>query len=327
VGTIKPSSGRRLGQPLTGLDTPTLRGLWSTAPYLHDGSAATLLDVLTTQNSTGAHGATGALTAAQRDQLVAYLKQIDDDEPPAIPVPPSGLTATAGILQISLSWSAAPGAQSYLVKRSTVSGGPYTTIATNLASTSYNDGGLTGGVTYYYVVSAANSGGVSFNSSEASAVPGQWTVIAFDDFETGWGNYSSGGADASRNTSSANAHQGVASADIQDNSGAASSVSLTTSRNETAYTQLRVTFWYKAVNLKKNQDFFLEYSSNGGSTWQTAGTWKAGTDFSNNQWKQSTVLITKGTFSFTSTAKIRFRCDANGDGDDVYIDEIEFAGM
>ncbi len=39
VGTIKPSSGSRLGAPLTGLDVPTLRDVWATAPYLHDGSA------------------------------------------------------------------------------------------------------------------------------------------------------------------------------------------------------------------------------------------------------------------------------------------------
>lgn len=46
VGTIKNSSGTRLGQPLGGLDTPTLHGLNSTAPYLHDGSAATLEEAI-----------------------------------------------------------------------------------------------------------------------------------------------------------------------------------------------------------------------------------------------------------------------------------------
>jgi hypothetical protein len=45
VGTIRASSGLRLGQPLTGIDTPTLRGVWASAPYLHDGSAPNLADV------------------------------------------------------------------------------------------------------------------------------------------------------------------------------------------------------------------------------------------------------------------------------------------
>ncbi len=83
VGTIRPSSGQASGGPLLGLDTPTLRGLWATAPYLHDGSAPTLMDVITSRNPQGRHGATGALTAAERADLVTYLLQIDDLEPAA----------------------------------------------------------------------------------------------------------------------------------------------------------------------------------------------------------------------------------------------------
>jgi len=45
VGTLRETSGQRLGAPLTGIDTPTLRGLWSNAPYFHDGSALTLESV------------------------------------------------------------------------------------------------------------------------------------------------------------------------------------------------------------------------------------------------------------------------------------------
>ena len=45
VGTIRTSSGFRLGEPLTGIDTPTLMGIWETFPYFHDGSAPTLADV------------------------------------------------------------------------------------------------------------------------------------------------------------------------------------------------------------------------------------------------------------------------------------------
>ncbi|RPH71651.1 MAG: DUF1929 domain-containing protein, partial [Myxococcaceae bacterium] len=46
----------------------------------------------------------------------------------ATPQPPTGLTATPGNTQVSLSWTASSGATSYNVKRSTVSGGPYTTV-------------------------------------------------------------------------------------------------------------------------------------------------------------------------------------------------------
>ncbi len=83
VGTQKPSSGNRLGTPIPGFDTPSLRGLWRTAPYLHDGSAATLDEVLTSANAHDFDGPTADLTSTQRAQLNAYLLQIDDLEPAA----------------------------------------------------------------------------------------------------------------------------------------------------------------------------------------------------------------------------------------------------
>jgi hypothetical protein len=45
VGTLRTSSGSRLGQALTGIDTPSLLGLWDGAPYFHDGSAKRLDEV------------------------------------------------------------------------------------------------------------------------------------------------------------------------------------------------------------------------------------------------------------------------------------------
>lgn len=83
VGTLHAASGSRRGAPLLGLDTPTLRGLWETPPYLHDGSAPTLRHVLLDANPAGLHGDTAALSAAEVEQLIAYLLQIDDLEPDA----------------------------------------------------------------------------------------------------------------------------------------------------------------------------------------------------------------------------------------------------
>lgn len=86
------------------------------------------------------------------------------------PPAPTGLTATAGNQQVSLSWSASTGATSYNVKRGTVNGGPYTT-ASSPTTTSYSDTGLTNGTAYYYVVTAVNANGESGNSNQASATP------------------------------------------------------------------------------------------------------------------------------------------------------------
>jgi YVTN family beta-propeller protein len=54
-------------------DTPTLVELWRTAPYLHDGSATTVRDVLTTANKSDQHGKTSHLTAAELSDLCEYL--------------------------------------------------------------------------------------------------------------------------------------------------------------------------------------------------------------------------------------------------------------
>src|SRR5258708_1879389 len=60
---------------------------------------------------------------------------------------------------------------SYSVKRATVSGGPYATIVSGLATQTYTDSGLTNGTTYFYVVTASNLGGESGVSNQASATP------------------------------------------------------------------------------------------------------------------------------------------------------------
>ncbi len=96
VGTLKPGSGKRLNDTLKGLDTPTLLGVWETGPYLHDGSAPTLMDVLTTANAGDKHGKTSHLTQQDRENLVAFLLQLDQShEPASVRKPPRASTPGA----------------------------------------------------------------------------------------------------------------------------------------------------------------------------------------------------------------------------------------
>ncbi|MCU0667962.1 MAG: Ig-like domain-containing protein [Myxococcota bacterium] len=64
VGTLSSTSGQRLGGPLAGIDTPTLLGLAYSAPYLHDGSAATLEDVFTSVGGSVLQAEDAVLTGA-----------------------------------------------------------------------------------------------------------------------------------------------------------------------------------------------------------------------------------------------------------------------
>jgi subtilisin family serine protease len=88
---------------------------------------------------------------------------------PSLPAAPTNLTASpTGNKKITLSWMAASGASSYNVKRSTTSGGPYSTIATGVTSATYTNAGLKAGTTYYYVVSGVNGAGQGPDSGQAS---------------------------------------------------------------------------------------------------------------------------------------------------------------
>jgi len=55
------------------VDTPTLFECWRTAPYLHDGRAATIREVLTKFNKDDKHGKTSNLTDQQIKDLAAYV--------------------------------------------------------------------------------------------------------------------------------------------------------------------------------------------------------------------------------------------------------------
>ena len=100
------------------------------------------------------------------------------------------LTAAGGNKKVSLHWNSTNSAASYNIKRSTVAGGPYKTIATVTGSTyDYVDSPVTNGTTYYYVVTVVNSQGAeSGQSNEASATPNSDEVTPPGTDEDQYGN-------------------------------------------------------------------------------------------------------------------------------------------
>ncbi|MGQ9651669.1 MAG: malectin domain-containing carbohydrate-binding protein [Phycisphaerae bacterium] len=112
------------------------------------------------------------------EEINPWLAQhILSSVPPAPPAPPANLNAAInGPTSVHLTWSTASGATSYNVKRSTTSGGPYSTIGTS-TRLNFTDSDLTIGNTYHYVVSAVNSVGESANSNESTVtVTGGYAV-------------------------------------------------------------------------------------------------------------------------------------------------------
>jgi len=95
----------------------------------------------------------------------------DGGAPAIVPAAPATLLAEPGDGAVPLRWQQSFGATGYAVLRSTTSGGPYTTIASNVTGGSYTDTSVTNGTTYYYTITATNSAGTSTNSPEGSATP------------------------------------------------------------------------------------------------------------------------------------------------------------
>jgi fibronectin type 3 domain-containing protein len=95
------------------------------------------------------------------------------------PTVPTGVTATAGISRVTVSWTASTkGPTSYQVKRGTALAGPFTALNPPATASPYVDSAVTNGTTYYYEVAARNAGGVcsSANSGSSSTAPRSCTV-------------------------------------------------------------------------------------------------------------------------------------------------------
>jgi beta-galactosidase len=112
----------------------------------------------------------------------AYGQSADSSEVSVTPIassalaPPTGVASQRDDGQVILNWNASVGATSYNVERASGSGGPYTSIA-SVATPGYTDTTVTNGTTYYYVVSAVNSGLESVNSAPVSATPASMSFL------------------------------------------------------------------------------------------------------------------------------------------------------
>ena len=63
------------------IDTPTLRFLYDSAPYFHDGSAETLMETITFRSPNGEHDVASALSEGQMDDLIHFLLALPYDQP------------------------------------------------------------------------------------------------------------------------------------------------------------------------------------------------------------------------------------------------------
>lgn len=70
---MKTVGTRSVGDHRQDFDIPSLREVWRTPPYLHDGRAKTIRQVITRFNPSDHHGTTANLTQQQINDLVNYV--------------------------------------------------------------------------------------------------------------------------------------------------------------------------------------------------------------------------------------------------------------
>ncbi|MEO1260764.1 MAG: M12 family metallo-peptidase [Bacteroidota bacterium] len=230
------------------------------------------------------------------------------------------------------------------------SGGPYSTAGATVIEDaclgdgcydftiydSYGDGICCGYGTGSYSLTEDASGSVlasggAFGSSETTnfCVPTgggggcTYTVINSNGFESGWGIWNDGGSDCRRSANDSQyASNGTYCVRLRDNT--STSTMTTDNLNLAAYDELLVEFGYYPRSMdNSNEDFWLQISTNGGSSYTTVEEWNRGDEFENNNFYTDAVTIAG---PFTSSTRLRFRCDASGNSDWVYIDDVTISG-
>ena len=169
--------------------------------------------------------------------------------------------------------------------------------------------------------------GVDCGGSVCPACPGGGgctdALIDFNDISTTWGIWNDGGSDCVASLSfGAYASSGTGCVRLRDNTN--SSVMTTDVLDLSDAEELTVEFSYITNSMdNSNEDFWLQVSTNGGSTYTTVEEWNLNDEFVNGVRYNETVVIT-GTFG--SNVRVRFRCDASANNDQVYIDDIRLSG-
>merc|ERR1712174_62531 len=130
-------------------------------------------------------------------------------------------------------------------------------------------------------------------SSNPSKDATSFEEVFFNDFEApnNWGNFYKGGMHAGRHTAGKYAYSGSAALRIRRGDGTNSSI-ISNAFDVSKYTHVNVRFIFKSKTVEAGEAFALEYSVDGGATYDTVKKWTKGVDFENKNFYGMTEDIT-----------------------------------
>ncbi len=187
--------------------------------------------------------------------------------------------------------------------------------------------GLTANTSYSFYVQAFDAAGndsgasntVNVTTTGGGSGPGEIAGYYFEKRFDGW---SDGRGDCARTFSTSRSYEGDYSIRLRDNSNSSNTVSpvLDLSGN----TQITFEFHSYAHSMEDGEDFFIEFYN--GSSYQVIGNYARGTDFNNKEFFTDTIVLDSGSYSFNANNRFRIRCDASGNNDRMYFDQIIVSG-
>ncbi len=203
-------------------------------------------------------------------------------------------------------------------------------LGTQLDDFSTNLTGLADNTLYHFQCFAGNSYGSNWAATVESFTTlaigsTNWVELTFDDFESGWGSYTNGGANAVIYTGGSPYALGNNAAHVNYNGTSASfwlasGIDIDTPR----YPAIKVEFslYFKAMD---NLDYlYVDFWD--GTLWKQVERYNK-QDYGNNTRHAIALLIPETTNAFTASMNIRFRGGANNTLDLTYIDNVRISAI
>ncbi|MEM1358709.1 MAG: S8 family serine peptidase, partial [Bacteroidota bacterium] len=179
---------------------------------------------------------------------------------------------------------------------------------------------------YSFMVTAIDAAGnesagttVTATTSGCSNNTGQFSAAYF---ETGMDGWVDGGSDCYRDKD-VRSYEGEYCIRLRDNSGRASSMTSSVF-DLSGLSAVEIDFYFYPYGMEPGEDFWVRY--NDGSGWQTVATYVSGTDFTNNSYYNTTITLDASNFNLSTSGQFRIQCDADMNGDQVYVDQVILTG-